>query len=192
MNTNMKTTLTLIELADMINAHIDAGGVVMDAYGNGEQFPVIEACLDEDWDGREAGVLYLRCPNMAVGMRSCIPDTDRLEIHGHEVHYFSGKDYCGKVVFLNPAPVDLPRAAASAASAAYAAADAAAYAAAYAAAVASANRAVDARDAAAAYAADAEADAAAADAAYVAADAAAYEAYAAMVAARATFHAATV
>ena len=186
----------------MINDHLAKGGLVMDAYRNEGQFPVSEAFLDEDWDGREDSVLCLRCPNMATVTMPCILDTDRLEVHGHEVHYFSGTDYCGKVVFLNPAPVDLT-ARADADADADAARDAAN--AAYAAAVARCNRAVDARDAAADVArdaasdaadaaadadraaanADAAADAAAdADAAYVAAEVEAKAAYAAMVAAR--------
>ena len=172
----MNTTLTIIELADMINDHLDKGGLVMDAYRNNEgRFPISEAILDEDRNGREDGLLCLRCPDMAKGLMPCIHYTDRLEVHGHEVHYFSGTDYCGKVVFLNPAPVDLTaRAAADAAArdAAYAA-----YAAAVAAAVAAADVARDARDAA--YAA------ADADAAYVAAEVEAEAAYVAMVAARA-------
>ena len=91
----------------MINDHLDKGGLVMDAYRDDGQFPVSEAFLDEDWDGREDSVLCLRCPYLVRGSGSYVPDTDRLEVHGHEVHYFSGTDYCGKVVFLNPAPVDL-------------------------------------------------------------------------------------
>jgi hypothetical protein len=98
----MNTEITILELADMINVHLAKGGLVMDAYRGEVQVPVSEACLD-DWDGREDNLLRLRCPDLATGW-AIIPDTDRLEVHGHEVHYFSDTDYCGKVVFLNPEP----------------------------------------------------------------------------------------
>jgi hypothetical protein len=177
----MNTEITILELADMINAHLAKGGLVMDASRDDVHSPVTEACLDE-WNGREDSALFLRCPELRTGFGSSIPDADRLEVHGHEVHYFSGTDYCGKVVFLNPAPVDLTARADAARGTAYAA---------YAAAVARCNRAVDARDAAADVARDAAADADAAEAAaeaaagaYVAAEFEAKAAYAVMVAAR--------
>ena len=102
----MNTEITIKELVNMINDHLDKGGLVMDAYRDDGHLPVYEAFLGEDWDGREDSVLCLRCPYLVRGSGSYVPDTDRLEVHGHEVHYFS-TDYCGKVVFLNPAPVDL-------------------------------------------------------------------------------------
>ena len=100
----MKTEITLLKLADMINAHLAKGGLVMDSYRGGCLDPISEARLD-DWDGREDNLLHLCGSDLATGWTN-IPDTDRLEVHGHEVHYFSDTDYCGKVVFLNPAPVE--------------------------------------------------------------------------------------
>ena len=116
---------TILELANTINAHLAKGGLVMDAYRGEGQVPVTEACLDS-WNGCQDSVLLLRCPDKATGFGSSILYDFKLEVHGHEVHYFIGTVYWGKVVFLIPASVDLIAARADAARAAAAYVDAAA------------------------------------------------------------------
>jgi hypothetical protein len=174
----MKTTLTLIELADKINAHIESGGVVIDTYRERGADIVDNALYVEDEYGRRLRITH----KGLLDTGTTIPSSDILEAEGHEVSYTPNSyfGYLGRIAFLNPAPVDLPRVADVAAAAAYAAA------------VSRCSRAVDARDAAADVAAEADADAKAARAAHEAADAAAADAYAVMVAARAAFHATTV
>jgi|LakMenE01Jun11ns_1017448.scaffolds.fasta_scaffold9537194_2 hypothetical protein len=158
----MKTEITLEHLFNLINTHLESGGVVIDTYGHDRESNIIGRVfyMDEEYTS------YLRLVCAGEDHKgTTIPSSDILTLEGHEVGYTPNSHfgYLGKIAFLNPAPVDLcPRADAVAA---------------YAAAVSRCNRATDARDAAAADARDA---AAAADAAADAAD----DAYAAMVAAK--------
>jgi len=179
----MKTTLTLIELADMINDHLDAGGVVIDTYREQEVNIVGDALYVEDEYGAR-----LHLSDRGTRLSTTIPSSDILTLEGHEVAYTSCPyfGYLGRIAFLNPAPVDLPPRDVAAAYAAYAAA------------VSRCRRAVEARDAAADAdieaardARDAAAAADAARAAYETTNEAANAAYEDMVAAKAALVAAT-
>jgi len=192
----MKTEITLEHLFNLINTHLESGGVVIDTYGDGDDRDtniVGRVVYDDDNEDTYSSFLHLYRAGSDC-KATTIPSSDILTLEGHEVAYTSNSYFypLGRVSFLNPAPVDLnpapvdlPRA------------DAAAAAAAYAAAVSRCSRAVEARDAAADAdieatrdAADAAADAKAARAAYEAANEAANAAYEDMVAAKAALEAA--
>lgn len=119
----MKAEITLIELADKINAHLASGGVVIDTYGRDRESNIIGRAVYED----EEDTSYLHLFRAGTDYRgTTIPSSDILEAEGHEVAYTPNSHfgYLGKIAFLNPAPVDLPRAddAGRAARIAYAAA----------------------------------------------------------------------
>lgn len=88
----------------MISAHLKSGGVVLDSYRNEGSNMIAYARMEHGDYGK---TLRLRCPERDNGWGTSIPDSDRLELDGHEVHYFPAipeHGYIGKIVFLLPAP----------------------------------------------------------------------------------------
>jgi len=84
---------TLRQLADKINAHLDAGGYVLDYYRDCAPSLITRAEFCED-DGY-GEVVRLRCPFNDSEYATTIPDSDVLEDKGNVVTYTPDPNHTG-------------------------------------------------------------------------------------------------